>query len=128
MESLLRTRASGFLIEDAKKLSEIEKYRDENRLYQLLLPVDRVFDGLTALHVKRDAMRLLDNGNPLLAEQTDISEKEYMELTDGQRFRVYNAENIFCGIYIYTEREKKLKPEKMFYVPAAEQRQNRSNG
>lgn len=119
MQSLLRTKASGFLLEDAKKLSEIERYRDENRLEELLLPVDTVFKEYEALTVKPEASRLLDNGNPLLPEQTDMPQKGYQALKDGQKFRIYNMQQIFCGIFYYNMKERRLKPERIFYVPAA---------
>lgn len=118
MQSLLRIKAAGFLVEEAKTLAEIEKYRDEGKIEELLLPVDQVFGNMPALYVREEARKLLDNGNPLKAEQTDMSEQMCQTLADGQKFRIYNAEDIFCGVYVYELQEKKLKPEKIFYVPS----------
>lgn len=118
MQSLVRTRVDRFKIEDAKKLSEIEVYRDEGRLSELVAPVDSVFDKYPAVCIMPEAGKLLDNGNPFMPEQTDMEPQMISSLTDGQRIRVYNVTGLFCGIYFYMEQEKRFKPEKIFYVPA----------
>ena len=117
MQSLIRTRVDRFVLAEAKKLAEIEQYRDEGRLLELVVPVDAVFEMYPAVYVQPDAAKLLDNGNPLYPKQTDMSEKLRNKLVDGQKFRVYNAQKMFCGVYNYREQEKRLKPEKIFYVP-----------
>ena len=117
MQSLIRTRVDRFVLAEAKKLAEIEQYRDEGRLLELVVPVDAVFEMYPAVYVQPDAAKLLDNGNPLYPKQTDMSEKLRNKLVDGQKFRVYNAQKVFCGVYNYREQEKRLKPEKIFYVP-----------
>lgn len=65
MESLVRTRVSVFPLEEAHTLAEIEKIRDEGTLEELILPVDRVFEGKTKLTVVPEAFRFLQNGNRL---------------------------------------------------------------
>ena len=57
MESLVRTRVSVFPLEEAHTLAEIEKIRDEGTLEELILPVDRVFEGKTKLTVVPEAFR-----------------------------------------------------------------------
>lgn len=118
MQSLVRTRVDRFMLKDAVKLSGIEAYRDEGRLDELVIPVDAVFTQYPAVRAVQEAQKLLDNGNPLFVEQTDMDPELKETLTDGQRVRVYNGDGIFCGLYRYTETEKRLKPEKIFYVPA----------
>lgn len=118
MQSLVRTRVDRFTLKDAVKLSRIEAYRDEGRLDELVIPVDAVFTQYPAVRAVQEAQKLLDNGNPLFVEQTDMDPELKETLTDGQRVRVYNRDGIFCGLYRYTETEKRLKPEKIFYVPA----------
>ena len=117
MQSLIRTRVDRFVLAEAKKLAEIEQYRDEGRLLELVVPVDEVFEMYPAVYVRPNAARLLDNGNPLYPKQTDMTEELRNKLEDGQRFRVYNAQKVVCGVYNYREQEKRLKPEKIFYVP-----------
>lgn len=118
MQSLVRTRVDRFQLADAKKLSEIEAYRDEGRLLELVVPVDAVFEQYPAVCIMPEGGKLLDNGNPFMPEQTDMEPQMIQSLTDGQKIRVYNADRVFCGIYFYVEQEKRFKPEKIFYVPA----------
>lgn len=76
MESLVRTRVSAFPLEEAHTLAEIEKIRDEGTLEELILPVDRVFEGKTKLTVVPEAFRFLQNGNRLNdGNFTDVPEK-----------------------------------------------------
>lgn len=76
MESLVRTRVSVFPLEEAHTLAEIEKIRDEGTLEELILPVDRVFEGKTKLTVVPEAFRFLQNGNRLNdGNFTDVPEK-----------------------------------------------------
>ena len=57
-------------------LAEIEKIRDEGTLEELILPVDRVFEGKTKLTVVPEAFRFLQNGNRLNdGNFTDVPEK-----------------------------------------------------
>lgn len=124
MQSLVRTRVDRFVIDEAKTLSEVEQYRDEERLSEVLVPVDAVFSQYPEVCVKPEAAKLLDNGNPLYPKQTDMTQELKNGLQDGQQVRVYNAQKVFCGIYAYYEREKRLKPEKIFYVPEQEIKKN----
>ncbi len=117
MQSLARTRVDRFVLAEAKTLSEVEQYRDDGRLSEIIVPVDAVFSQYPAVCVKSEAAKLLDNGNPLYPKQTDMLQEAVRGLTDGQKVRMYNAQKVFCGIYVYYEKEKRLKPEKMFYVP-----------
>lgn len=71
MQNLVRTRVSEFTLKDAKTLAQIEKFRDEDRLGELILPVETVFSSLTPVRVKPEAQRFLDNGNPVRAEQIE---------------------------------------------------------
>ena len=57
-------------------MAEIEKIRDEGTLEELILPVDRVFEGKTKLTVVPEAFRFLQNGNRLNdGNFTDVSGK-----------------------------------------------------
>lgn len=124
MQSLVRTRVDRFVLAEAKTLSEIEQYRDEERLFELVVLVDEVFEMYPAVYIRPEAAKLLDNGNPLYPKQTDMAAGVKNQWKDGQKFRIYNAQKIFCGIYAYHEKEKRLKPEKIFYVPEQENKKN----
>ena len=110
MQSLLRTKVERFVLEDAITLSELEKLRDEGRIGDVLVPVDKVFAECPALHVRADLAKLLENGNAIYPNQTE--EKKYY--APGKQVRFYRNDESFAGIYAYDEKEKRYKPVKMF--------------
>lgn len=136
MQSLVRTRVSEFTLDRAVTLSEIERFRDEGRLDKLILPVETVFSTLAPARVKADAQRFLDNGNPLKAEQTermicaggakgagyseDMRDMKHADIekdggfADGEQVRMYHSDGQFCGVYVYHEQSRMLKPVKIF--------------
>ena len=109
MESLVRTRVSVFEIEKAHTLSEIEQYRDENRLSELMMPVDVLFGELPKRYVKKETFRLLQNGNRLM--DTDF---EQAEAPAEERVLVYSPDGRFYAIYQYDEAARNYKVYKMF--------------
>lgn len=111
MESLVRTRVSVFSLEEAHTLAEIEKIRDEGTLEELILPVDRVFEGKTKLTVVPEAFRFLQNGNRLNdGNFTDVPEK----IADGEQVLVYDPMGHFYAVYQYERETKDYKVRKMF--------------
>ncbi len=110
MQSLLRTRVERFGLEDAITLSELEMIRDEGRIGDVLVPVDKVFAECPALHIRQDLAKLLENGNAIYPNQTE--EKKYY--APGKQVRFYRNDESFAGIYTYDEKEKRYKPVKMF--------------
>lgn len=110
MQSLLRTKVERFVLEDAITLSELERLRDEGRIEDVLVPVDKVFAECPILHVRVDLAKLLENGNAIYPNQTE--EKKYY--APGKQVRFYRNDESFAGIYAYDEKEKRYKPVKMF--------------
>lgn len=110
MKSLVRTRVGSFSIRDAYTLSELEKIRDEERLPEILFPVESAFEECPQLHVKQEFQKLLDNGNSFYPSQT-MENKSY---EPGQWIKVYRADNRFMGVYAYIPEKHWYKPVKMF--------------
>ena len=110
MQSLLRTKVERFVLEDAITLKELEQLRDEGRIEDVLVPVDKVFAECPMLHVRADLAKLLENGNAIYPNQTE--EKKYY--APGKQVRFYRNDESFAGIYAYDEKEKRYKPVKMF--------------
>lgn len=110
MSSLVRTRVGEFRLEDAHTLGELQKWKEEGRLRDLLRPTDSVFAGCPALHVREDSIRLLENGNTFLPRQT-AEERVY---GPGEWVRVYRPDHSFAGIYAYAAEAGQYKPVKMF--------------
>lgn len=100
-----------FPLEEAHTLAEIEKIRDEGTLEELILPVDRVFEGKTKLTVVPEAFRFLQNGNRLNdGNFTDVPEK----IADGEQVLVYDPMGHFYAVYQYERETKDYKVRKMF--------------
>lgn len=121
MEKLTRTRVERFLIRDSLTLSQIETLRDENRVEEIILPIEAMFDGPRAIANEAGNKKLI-NGNPVAAEDFAFILRE-----DGQAeplapealpktglVRVYSADRKFLGLYEYEERRRFWKPKKMF--------------
>lgn len=109
MGYLLRTKSGKFDISESKKLSEIEKIRDEGKLDDIIIPTDEILD-YKRLVVKEDFEKLLLNGNPLLS---NMFENEG-DIDDGlEKYRVYGKKG-FVGVYKKLQGERILKSEKMF--------------
>lgn len=110
MASLIRSRVGIFGLEEALRLSEIEKLRDENKISNIIVPPDVVFGDCREVKVTSAARRLLENGNKIpagmLADSSLLRRKE--------RLRMYDEEGRFYGIYEYHAGAKEARPVKMF--------------
>lgn len=122
MEHLVRTRVSGFRVESAVTLAQVEEHRDNGTLDEILLPVDCVFEALPALHVKEQAFKRLQNGNRLRREDffcKEAGESCVKPHTDGNmpiedmQARVY-GDGKFYGIYRYDKDRGDYACEKLF--------------
>ena len=65
MDKLLRTRVERFCVEDSLTLSQIETIRDEERLEEIIIPIDRMFDEEPAVHLNEELSKAAHNGNAL---------------------------------------------------------------
>lgn len=121
MESLLRTRVGQFLLKDSLTLAQVETYRDENRITEIVMPVDQVFSACPALKLTKEAAKLGYNGNPFTSTQALTENDQMVEkssdisLDGGKWFRVYDPEGVFIGVYAYDSKRDQFRPEKMFY-------------
>lgn len=110
MQSLRRTAAGEFRLEQARTLGELQQLKDSDRLMEAVLPVDSVFHDCPVLHVRKDCRKLLENGNAISPEQTE--EKEVYPC--GGWVRMYGPGQRFGGIYAYEPARKWYRPIKMF--------------
>lgn len=112
MKTLLRTKVSTFLLEDALKLSEIEKLRDENKLTDVIIPVDGMFEHLEKVTIKEEFLKLVENGNSFWKKH--IQENKDMLFEADRQVRVYDEQKRFYGIFQYKKQENRFVPVKMF--------------
>ena len=117
MEALLRTRVDRFSLAEAHKLSEIEQIRDAGKLSEILIPVDQMFLSYPKVTVSEKYQLALANGNSFTAQMladAESGQKICAQIHDGSLVRVYSAEDVFYGIYQYTQAEERFIPYKMF--------------
>ncbi len=110
MKSLVRTQAGAFGIEKALTLAEVEQARDEERLTEILLPIDTFLEKYPVITVTEEFERYLYNGNQL----TQSMLQENTVAKDGDGFRVYDTKGTLVGLYFYRKDKKQFQPEKMF--------------
>ena len=74
MTALRRTKAGGFEVTQAHKLSELQRYADEGRVEELLIPVDEIFDGYEKCIATASAEKRIRCGNEY---KTDLPDGDY---------------------------------------------------
>ena len=72
MEKLTRTKVSRFEIKDSLTLAQIEVLKKEDRLSEILIPIDQMFANYPSIIVSGEAARLAYNGN---GSKTEMSGK-----------------------------------------------------
>lgn len=109
MKELLRTKVACFDIGDAYKISEIEKLKES-----IVLPVDMLFENIPAVNTILMAQKLIENGNRIPAEMINADGNKQRKYDDEGRYRIYNPEDSFVGIYTYKAETDDFKPVKIF--------------
>lgn len=110
MESLVRTRVERFTLEASLTLAQIEQFRDEERLGEVIIPVEVMFETLSAVFVSAEFDRLIHNGNQFFPAQATEEEPP----KDGVSVRVYDSSKSFIGIYEYRQDREWYHPVKLF--------------
>ena len=108
MESLVRTQVASFAVADSLTLAQIEEAKKEDRLDQILLPIDQVFSAYPKVYASEEADKRLVNGNAIEQMQARADEA----IDEGDAVRIYLSDGRFVGIYHLNEHQFKLK--KMF--------------
>ena len=110
MSELVRTRSGYFYIEDALKLSEIERKVLDNTLDEIIIKPDFVLKKNEKLVLKEEFEKIMLNGNPLF---TDMFINAPGKFEEGKCYRIYTFNEEFKALY-KTDSDYKIKPEKMF--------------
>ncbi len=110
MVSLIRSRSGRFTMDTAITLKQLEQIRDEDKLDDAIILVDKMFEGLTDIHVQDIFTKLVENGNSLSMGQI----LEQNKFKDGQEVKVYSRTGQFFGIYKYEEGTSRFVPRRMF--------------
>lgn len=83
MSSLRRTRAGAFSVDEAHSLEDIEAAALEDRLSDIILPVDALFAPFPKLTVSESAAKRLKNGNVIKVSAED---GDYRVYSDSEEF------------------------------------------
>lgn len=109
MERLVRTRVSGFKVEDSFMLREVEDLVREGKLEEHIICADSCFTDYERLDTKAKYDDLLANGNQLWFRHFS----QYITEPPSP-VRVYSSKGEFLGIYEYLEGRNKYTPIKVF--------------
>lgn len=112
MKSLVRTQSGMFGIEDSLRLDEIERLRNEGSLEKYLFPLDGIFSNYPEAVIKKEAEKMLLNGNPVYENQL-VSECDSGLLKKGD-IRIYDTSGTFAGVYRYNTQCRQFKPVRVF--------------
>lgn len=91
MTSLVRTSSGGFTLDECCTMEEIQQAADEDRLEELILPIERVFATLPRLRLNEVQTRMYKNGVKL-----DISRVQHIK-PDKELYAVYGFDGGFIG-------------------------------
>ena len=121
MASLIRSQSGIFTIKGAYKLEELQKYADEGKLQEVVIPIERMFEKLPKVIVKEEAFKGLKNGNQLkrgeliFPEEAPFESLQVKVEKEDSEVRIYSHEGIFYGVYAYDAKRKLFCPVKMFF-------------
>ncbi len=91
MTALVRTFSNSFSIEECVTLEELEKYRDEDRLGEIVKPVEKMFFTLPKISLNEKKTAMYKNGVKLMLDRLKFPENSEM-------LRVYGFDGKFIGI------------------------------
>lgn len=91
MTSLCRLRSGPFVLEESLRLEEIQRLRQEGRLEEKILPIDRMFEQLPSYRIRQEQEKRLQNGNSLVVELPG--------LPCGEKVRIYDSAGQFAALY-----------------------------
>ena len=111
MENLVRERVGNFSIDNTIIIEEIQSLMNENRVEEVVLPIDSVFSSYPKIKVKAESQKACLNGAKL--KFSDLVDGCYNENSQHKYFRLYLENGEFVGIY--QKKQNNLVIEKMFY-------------
>ena len=111
MKELTRTRAGGFLLEDALRLDQIQKLAAEGRIAEKIIPVEDMFPDCRRVVVpSTSSWKKLRNGNPLTLNELHLPPEGA-----GEKIRVLGADGSFAAVYRFDPDKRQYLPWKMFF-------------
>lgn len=107
MSGLIRTYVGSFRAEDAYRLSDVEKLRDEGKIEEAVLPMTAAFPGMRQIRTLQEGDKAAHNGNALKSKLLDTDD------VPTERFWLYDSRDVIIGIY--EKKKGEYVPVKMVY-------------
>lgn len=111
MKSLVRTKVGPFFIENSIRLDEVSALCAQERVMEVIDPIDSVFAHLNQVTLKEMAHFPVYNGN---AFGPEVTMREETPAADGEQYRVYQNDGTFLAIYQWRADRDCFWPVKMF--------------
>ena len=111
MTKLVRNNLHGMDVKDSLKLADIERFRDEEKLDEIILPMDKILYDYPAYEINNEYIKYLQNGNKLKLDYIKCID-DRKNLSDKDIIRIYQGDNL-AALYEYIESEAMIKPYKM---------------
>lgn len=113
MTSLVRTSSGGFNLSQSYTLEMIQKYADDNRLNEIILPIEKAFDKVyDKIRLNGHCTPLYKNGVKLRCQQVGINNALEQ---DGKTLCVYGADGEFFGLAEVDGKQELIKIKKNFF-------------
>lgn len=112
MTNLRRSYASGFGLTDCHTLEEIQKYADENRISEILIPIEKVFASLPTIVLNQKQTIAYRNGVKLSLSQLENQVQDTMH-----RYAVYGTPDGFLGTALTDRHKQCLRIERNLCEP-----------
>jgi len=112
MTGLRRTSAGGFFLCDCHTLDEIQKLADENRISEILIPIERVFSSLPEIHLNENQTRHYRNGVKM-----SLSQFQEQLMIGQNRYAVYGTPDGFIGTALLDDEKQCLRIERNLCEP-----------
>ncbi len=72
MSALVRDEINGIYAKDGLRIEELQKLKEEGRLGETVLPIDKLLSDYPSVRVKKSGEKLLANGNRLRREDIEV--------------------------------------------------------
>lgn len=113
MTSLERTSSSGYNIEQCFTLEQVQQYADEDRIGEIILPVETAFNKVyDRIDLDRHCSQLYKNGVKLRCQQVGLKNPKE---NHGKTLCVYDADGVFLGLAKADGEKNQLKIYKNFF-------------
>ncbi len=112
MSGLLRDEVGGLRAEDAYRISDFQRLKEDNRLMDAVCQVDTILSDVPSVRVRSESRVLLDNGNRLRPTDIESAKGSEDELRSAGFIRVY-ADGVLRALYCYDNDKKDYKVFKM---------------